>query len=178
MPRHPAVAMCLLAGLGLGLTLPCWSAADSLEYRVKAAFLLNFTKFIDWPAPSFAAADSPIEICILGDDPFGTALDDIVLGEIVNGRKVAARRIKQAPSPKSCAVVFVAQADKSIYKTLPALGPGVLTVGEGRDFIHDGGMIAFIIENRHVRFEVNRTAAENAGFKLSSKLLSIAKSVE
>ncbi len=68
-----------------------------MEYQVKAAFLLNFTKFIDWPAASFANPDSPITICILGKDPFGPVLDEIVQGETVNSRKVAVQRISQPP---------------------------------------------------------------------------------
>lgn len=176
-PPNPVATVCLAFGLTLALPAGI-RAADSLEYRVKAAFLLNFTKFTEWPAASFAAADSPIEICILGEDPFGAALDQIVAGEIVNGRRVVSRRIKQAPTPKSCAVLFVSQSDKGALKTLPPFGPGVLTVGEGEDFVRHGGMIAFIIENRRVRFDVNRTAAEKAGLELSSKLLSIARAVE
>ena len=97
------------------LDLPCSSAAaadEPLEYQVKAAFLLNFTKFIDWPAAAFATPDSPISICILGDDPFGQTLDEIVEGEVVNGRKVIVQRIKRAPPPKSCQVLFVEQVGK------------------------------------------------------------------
>jgi hypothetical protein len=153
-------------------------ANEPTEYQIEAAFLLNFTKFVEWPAEAFATPESPIEICILGDDPFGSVLDQIVAGESVNGRKVAAQRIKHAPAPKSCAVLFVAGSDKDFVKLLPGLGPGVLTVGDGDSFFRDGGMIAFVIENRRVRFEINQTSAENAGLKLSSKLLNVAKAVE
>jgi hypothetical protein len=173
--RGPAF---LAAGLGLLLPLSCAAADPPVEYQVKAAFLLNFTKFIDWPAAAFPAPDSPIAICVLGDDPFGAALDQILAGEVVNGRKVAAQRIKHAPPPKSCQVLFVAGSEKDVAKIVPALGPGVLTIGEGESFIRGGGMIAFVIESRRVRFEINRTAAENAGLQLSSRLLNVAKSVE
>jgi hypothetical protein len=99
-------------------------------------------------------------------------------GEVVNRRKVAAQRIKRAPPPKSCQVLFAGGSEKDLSKILPGLGPGVLSVGEGETFLRDGGMIAFVVENRRVRFEINRTAADNAGIKLSSRLLSVAKSVE
>jgi YfiR/HmsC-like len=170
--------ICLLVPLGLMVPI-CASAADErLEYQVKAAFLLNFTKFIEWPASAFDTSDSPIVICILGDDPFGNTLDQIVAGEVVAGRKISVQRIKRPPPLKSCQVLFVGRLEKEVLKSLPDVGPGVLTIGEGENFVHDGGMIAFVVENRRVRFGINETAAESAGLKLSSKLLSVAKSVE
>jgi hypothetical protein len=155
-----------------------WAADNSLEYQVKAAFLLNFTKFIEWPASAFADPGSPVAICILGDDPFGAALDQVAAGEIVSGRKVTIQRIKRPPSPKSCQVLFVGKGEKDFAKTLPALGSGVLTVGEAEGFIRAGGMIAFVIENRRVRFDINQSAAEMAALKLSAKLLTVARAVE
>jgi hypothetical protein len=172
------VAPCLVFLLGLVLIPASLVADESLEYQVKAAFLLNFTKFVEWPASAFEAADSPIAICILGEDPFGTALDQIVAGEMVDGRKLTIQRLKRAPAPKSCQVLFVSSAGQEVPKIEPGLGAGVLTVGEGESFLRDGGMIAFVIENRRVRFSINQAAAEKAGLKLSSKLLSVAKSVE
>lgn len=171
------VAIGLIVGLCVALPVRC-QEKDTLEYQVKAAFLLNFTKFIDWPAAAFEAPDSPITICVLGGDPFGGELERFVAGEVVNGRKLAARRIDRAPQPKTCAVLFVAQSEKDPSRFLPVLGPGVLTVGEGDRFVHEGGMIAFVIENRRVRFEINQAAAENAGLKLSSKLLNVARLIE
>jgi hypothetical protein len=166
-------------GIAVGLMLPgvLRGATESLEYQVKAAFLLNFTKFVEWPATAFQSQDSPIAICILGTDPFGSALDEIVAGEVVSGRKVVAQRIKAAPAPKACQVLFFSEPPKDV-KILTGLGPGILTVGEGGSFVHDGGMIAFLIESRRVRFEINPTTAQNARLKLSSRLLSVAKIVE
>jgi hypothetical protein len=175
--RNPAILMCLVIGVGLVRPLSSRAADESLEYSVKAAFLLNFTKFIEWPASAFGAADSPMAICILGDDPFGSTLDQIVAGEVVNGRRIVVQRIKRAPTPKSCQVLFVGNSGKDGSRIPPGLGPGVLTVGAGEDFVRDGGTIAFVIENRRVRFDINQTAAENAGLKLSSKLLNVARSV-
>jgi hypothetical protein len=174
---NPAILVFLAIAPGVK-PFPCEAADEPLEFQVKAAFLLNFTKFIEWPEAAFGAAGAPITICVTGDDPFGGALDQIVAGEVVNGHKVAAQRIKGAPSSQSCQVVYVSPAEKDIPRLLAGLGPGILTVGEGETFIKDGGMIAFLIENRRVRFSINRGAAENAGLKLSSKLLLVAKSVE
>jgi hypothetical protein len=168
--RHAAILICLIQAAGV---LP---AQEPLEYQVKAAFLLNFTKFIEWPATAFRNADAPIAICVLGDNPFGRALDQIVRDEMVNGRPVSVAYIREATPPQSCQVLFSNGPAKDI-KTLSDSGPGVLTVGEGPAFLRDGGMIAFVIENNRVRFEINQAAAERAGLKLSSKLLSVAKSV-
>jgi hypothetical protein len=180
--RSRAIAPSLICFLALSYSFPSPAADESLEYQVKAAFLLNFTKFVEWPPSAFDAAHSPIAICILGEDPFGAALDQIVAGEIVSGRKLLVRRLKRPPEPKECQAVFVGGADEVRGSTpgmLPGnLGPGILTVGEGENFIHDGGMIAFVLENRRVRFSINQSAAENAGLKLSSKLLNVAKPVQ
>jgi hypothetical protein len=171
------------------LTLACALAApahlasgqipgDSVEYQVKSAFLLNFTKFVEWPAGSFAAPDSPLGICILGRDPFGRALDETVQGEEVNSRKLVVHRLSQLPAPKLCQVVFVGDVGKDVPKTISALGREVLTVGEGEKFLRDGGIIAFVIQDRHVRFDINQKAAEKSNLKLSSKLLNVARAVE
>ena len=147
----------------------------SLEYQVKAAFLLNFTKFIDWPNP--VPGDTPFTICILGDDPFGGAVDRIIEGETVNGRRLAVERIRSQQA-QSCQIVYVSRSEKEVSRFLSGLGHGVLTVGEGNQFLREGGMIAFVVSSRHVRFDVNQTAAANAGLRLSSKLLSVARTVE
>jgi hypothetical protein len=149
-------------------TLGAQSASKALEYRVKAAFLLNFVKFVDWPEHS---SEAPLEICVIGEDPFGANLDQVLEGEVVNGRKVIARRLPRVRS--ECSVVFFPEGEK-IQET----SPGVLTVGEGAGFLKAGGMIAFVIENRRVRFDVNQPAARNANLRLSSRLLSVARAVE
>src|SRR5580658_4627257 len=174
--RNPAILLALVIGFALAAPNTLGGADQSLEYRVKAVFLLNFIKFTEWPPSAFTASDSPISICILGADPFGDALDQVIAGESANGRKVALERLKRAPSAKACQVLFISKSEKNIEKVLPVLGPGVLTVGDEENFVHAGGMISFIIENRRVRFDINQTAAENAALKLSSKLLSVARS--
>jgi len=170
--------LCLLLALSVVAPVRASAADERLEYQVKAAFLLNFTKFIEWPASAFDTPDSPIVICVLGDDPFGKTLDQIVAGEVVGGRKIVVQRIKRVPPPKSCQELFVYKQEKEVLKSLSAVGPGILTIGEGESFVRDGGMIAFVVENRRVRFGINGAAAASAGLKLSSKLLNVAKSVE
>jgi len=150
---------------------------EPLEYQVKAAFLLNFTRFVEWPASAFPDSEAPIAICIVGEDPFGGAIDQIVAGEVVGSRKVEVRRIKTPPAPKSCQVIYVGKQDPGAPPVLSALGPGVLVVGEGDSLLREGGMIAFILDNRRVRFNINQSAAEKAGLKLSARLLTVARSV-
>ena len=169
---------CAAIAVALAMQWSLYAAGEPLEYQVKAAFLLNFTKFVEWPPSAFDAADSPIAICVLGNDPFGNSLDQIVAEEVVGGRRVVVRRIKRTPQAKLCQALFVSMPEKELLSILSGVGPGVLTIGEGESFVRDGGMIAFVVENHRVRFGINETAAETAGLKLSSKLLSVARSVE
>jgi hypothetical protein len=139
------------------------------EYQVKAAYLLNFTKFIEWPADG---RNAPFTICIALPDPFGPVLDQVVEGETVNGRKISVRRLDEDEQAPSCHMLYTGRA-------LPVpTDPGVLTVGEGEEFVKKGGIIGFVVENRRVRFDINQRAAHRAGIALSSKLLSVARTVE
>ena len=173
-----AAAVLLLACVSVTSYPARAAAAEPLEYQVKAAFLLNFTKFVQWPASAFADENSPVAICILGEDPFGNALNEMVKGEALNGRQLVVQRIRRAPEPKSCQVLFVAKSEKDAARTLADLGTGVLTVGEGEKFLRDGGMIAFVIQDRRVRFDIDQAAAAKARLTLSSRLMNVARSVE
>jgi len=172
---YAAILLCLITGL-----LRQAMAADeqSLEYQVKAAFLLNFTKFTEWPGSVFPSPTSPFTICIMGTDPFGSSLEQLTRGEAVNGHRIAIERIKRGSRPQACQVLFMSRVEKGSGAVLADLGSGVLTVGEGDGFLQDGGMISFVIENRRTRFDVNPTTAEAAGLKLSSRLLSVARLVK
>jgi hypothetical protein len=147
------------------------AAQPPLEYQVKAAFLLNFVRFVEWP-PGALEIDAPFNVCIAGADPFGPVIDQIVEGESVNGHKLTVLRIKEGRQA-SCQVLYMAAGQAA-----NAPGTGVLTVGEGNDFIRRGGVIAFVIDSRRVRFDINLKAATGAGLKLSSKLLAVARSIE
>jgi hypothetical protein len=167
-----------LSKLALAILLfVCPAAAADLEYSVKAAFLINFTKFVQWPQSAFENARSPLNICILGDDPFGTALEQAVEGETVSGRSLSVRRVRRVPEPKSCQVLFLSASEKDVKRTIGALGPGVLTVGEGAGFLADRGMIAFVLDNRRVRFDVGLAAVTSGGLAISSRMLTVARTV-
>ena len=156
--------------------IPLRAADLSLEYQVKAAFLLNFTKFIEWP-PDSAGAAAPAAICILGEDPFGPALDQMVRGETLQGRRLEVLRVRH-PLPATCKVLFISRSEKDIPVILQSLDPGILTVSEGSGFLEAGGIVDFVVESHRVRFDINQSAATKAQLKISSKLLNVARSVE
>ena len=177
-----------IAGLnkcGLLLAILCWASvrpaypalAPASEYQVKAAYLLNFTKFIEWPAAqSSSDSSSPFLVCIVGNDPFGKLLDEIIDGETLNGHKLEIRRATLQNSA-GCQVVFFSKSAPPIPKGLVAPNSGVLLVGEGEDFLKQGGAIAFVIQNRRVQFDINQFAAQRSGLILSSRLLNVARTV-
>jgi hypothetical protein len=156
---------------------PAAAQAPPSEYDLKAAFLMNFTKFVEWPPEVFPVATSPITICVLGEDPFGPTLDQMLEGEVVNSRTLAARRIETVPAPRACHVLFLSSSERDIPQILKATGPGVLTVSEVGNFLQSGGMINFVVENRRVRFDINQSAATAAKLRISSQLLKVARVV-
>jgi hypothetical protein len=149
------------------------------EYQVKAAFLFNFTKFVDWPSEAFSDANSPFVITVFGNDPISSSLEAIK-GKVVNNRKLTVRRVKETQDIGKSNVLFVSpSAKKELVHILAALqGQSVLTVGEDAAFTQSGGIINFVNEDNKVRFEVNVSAAERAGLKISSRLLALARVVK
>ena len=161
------------------LAFACCAPAEPLpETQVKAAFVLNFTKFIEWPPEAFRDERAPFAICILGENTLGDALVKAVRGETVGGRPIVIERIHRPPEPKTCQAVVAGGTERGVAKTLVGLGPGVLTIGEGETFVREGGMIGFIIENRHVRFDINQAAAMRSQLIMSARLLSVARTVQ
>jgi hypothetical protein len=175
----PKQVLWILGVIGLWLTSAGAQSPTAGEYQVKAAFLYNFAKFIEWPPSSFSDASAPIRICILGRDPFGAELHAIADEKTVNGRKLQVSQLGDLQMVKTCHILFIASSEKTQLKqALESLqGADVLTVGDTEGFVEKGGMINFVLENDRVRFEVNHKAVEQAGLKVSSKLLNIAKSV-
>ncbi|MEO8098728.1 MAG: YfiR family protein [Acidobacteriota bacterium] len=146
------------------------------EEEVKAAFLLNFVKFVEWPDSVREAKATPFSICIVGSDPFREALDGLLQGETVAGRPVIVERVRRWQS--SCQVVFVGASELDVPQALGGVQPGVLTVGEETRFLREGGMIALVVDNHRVRFDVNLRAANKASVRISSRLLAVARAVE
>jgi hypothetical protein len=156
--------------------IPLRAADQSLEYQVKAAFLLNFTKFIEWP-PEPDVTATPSAICILGDDPFGPVLAQTVNGETLQGRRLEVMRVHRTV-PAACKVLFISRSEKEIAGILESLDPGILTVGEDGGFLQAGGIVDFVVENHRVRFDISQSAAAKAKLRVSSKLLNVARTVE
>jgi hypothetical protein len=161
--------------------VPCLHAQRQMatEYQVKAAYLYNFGKFVVWPDKGASRNDQPFEICVLGEDPFGTALDSAVMGATIGGKGVAAKRIAKAQEIDDCRVVFISSSEGGrLPEILAALEKAnVLTVSDIPQFSQHGGMIQFILDGNRVRFEVNLTNTEGAGLNLSSELLKVAARV-
>jgi len=158
------------------VTMLCAQDAKPSEYRVKAVFLYNFGRFVAWrPAPK---SDS-FAVCVLGQDPFGPALDATVAGETIDHAQVVARRISRTQDAASCRIVFISSSeDRQMKEILAELGrTNVLTVSDAPRFTRRGGMVQFILDGSRVRFEVNLAAVERAGLSLSSELLKLAISV-
>ena len=157
---------------------PAQNSAPS-EYQLKAAFLYSFAKFVDWPPGSFASPQSPFAICILGLDPFGTAIDDTLRGKSIGEHPVTIERAKEPVEARHCQIIFVSSSEKlRLGEILMALrGANVLVVGESEDFADSGGTIQLMLEQNHIRFAINTDAAEGSGLRISSKLLALAKIV-
>ena len=166
MTRWTAAFLCVVAAAS-------GAAAQDipLEYRVKAAYLLNFTRFVEWPAPS--TPGSPLSVCVMQPNPFGTFLSSTIAGETAAGRPLTSRVV--AAPDASCGVLFIPNGVPA-DALLRAVGNApVLTVGESPDFLQRGGMISFVLETGRVRFAVNPAAAERSHLLISSRLLQLAQ---
>jgi hypothetical protein len=150
--------------------------AKPTEYQIKAAFLFNFAKFVQWPQTAFAGETAPFVIGILGENPFHEDLARMIRNKTVDEHPVLVREIRSPPEATNCHILFVSNSEKNrlpeIIKSLK--GASVLTVAEMEHFTENGGMIDFILESGKIRFEINNEAAANAGLRISSKLLSLA----
>jgi hypothetical protein len=170
--RIALVAICLPA--------PGFLAAQDVkptEYQVKAAYLTNLGRFVEQWSSRAGSSDDPFALCVLGQDPFGATLDAAVKGEKIGGSFLAAKRIAGANEISGCRVLFIsASEDDQMTAILTSLGTApVLTVSDMPAFVRRGGMVQFILEDNHVRFEINVAAAQRAGLTLSSELLKLAR---
>jgi hypothetical protein len=172
--RGRVAAACLLAAT-LAAHAPAASAPT--EQEVKAAFLYNFAKFVEWP-PNTRSAPGPFVIAVLGPDPFGPTLDQVLAGKAVAGRPVEVRRCAEAAEARGAHIVYVAPREGGPAVLRAVSGEGVLTVGDGEAFARAGGIIGFRLQDRKVRFDINARQAERAGLKLSSQLLKLARIVD
>jgi hypothetical protein len=168
-------------GIALGALLAVDGGAQVIdEYQVKAAFIYNFAKFVEWPPQAFKNPTDPIVICVLGQNPFGSALAQAVSGKEVEGKKFEVRQLSDEQQTEGCQILFVSSSERKrlheIFGEIKA--SGVLTVGETDTFASEGGVINFQIDSGKVRLQVNVDAAEHSKLRISSKLLSLAQIVK
>jgi hypothetical protein len=165
-----------LCWLLLGVTLATAQQVQLPEYQLKAGFIFNFAKFVEWPADAFPEPQAPIIIGILGKTPFKDQLEQIIRGKTINSRAVTFKEFTAATEATNCHILFVSASEKDrLAEVFHGLdGKPVLTVGETEQFTGSGGMINFIAEGKKIRFEINEESAKRARLKISSKLLTLA----
>lgn len=166
-----------LAGALVLSPLAAQAQTTALEAVVKANYLYKFAPFVGWPPRSFAGADSPFNICVLGEDPFGAVLDQAVRGQQVDGRPIVIRRASTAEPGLACHLVFAGRPrGQSTAEMLDVVArQPVLTVTDRSRGV-SGGMIQFVLSQGRVRFEIDAAAAEASGVTISSKLQALAVS--
>ena len=166
-----------LATLGVVALVPLQAAPPSPnEYALKAVFLYNFCRFIDWPEAAFDSRNEPFIIGIVGDDPFGSLLNEAIAGEYYRGRPIRIEHYRSAREIRRCHLLFVSQSHIDQLDQIISLvaGKNVVTVGETELFLDHGGMIALTAEQNRVRLRINSAALRAARLNVSSKLLQIA----
>lgn len=161
----------------LGATFIVLLRGEIDEYKVKAFFIYNFARYVEWPSQSFKTAKDPVVICILGQNPFGSVLDQAIAGKVADGRPFLIRQISDVPPAGACHILFVNSSERKRFRSMAGSlkGCGVLTVGETQSFTDDGGVITFKLEDGGVRFDINVDAAAQEHLRISSKLLSLAR---
>lgn len=170
--------LCVLGWLAV-LSVTSSGATAPSEYRVKAVFLFNFARFVDWPAVTFVSASAPFALCVYGDDPFGPDLDAVVNGESIAGRPMVVRRLHEPQDVSGCQIVFIADsADRELESVLAALGHrATLTVSDLEGAAQRGAMIRMMTVGGHVRLRINIDAVRAAHLTMSSNLLRAAEVV-
>jgi hypothetical protein len=182
--RHQAGAViCALLAIAwgcLGGTSATCAAESLSESEVKAAFLINFPKYVDWPATAFATTNSPIVIAVLGKTEVTDELQKNIAGRIVNGHKLVLKRLAAGDEAGECHILFISATEQQVAPDLlvKLKDRSVLTVGESNDFLDFGGVINLARREQKIALEVNLTAAAQARIKISSKLLSVASVVK
>jgi hypothetical protein len=156
------------------------AALEASEPAIKAAFLSNFGFYVEWPQTAFAASDSPINLCIVGHDPFGALLDDSAKGQKIGNRTIAVHRISAISRNSDCHIAYLPNdADPHTTQALAALrGSDILTVTDATAADSDVGIINFVVKDNRVRFDIDDAAAASGGLVISSRLMKLALEVK
>lgn len=152
--------------------------AGPSEYQVKAAFLYNFLKFVEWPEEHSTGSTPAITLCIIGNDPFGKNMGGFK-DKQVSGKKVVVRHMRSTSGISDCQALFISESEKDYVESITELARGfhILTIGDTELFAQKGVIINMYMENDKVRFEINIDAAKQAGLRINSRLLSLANIV-
>jgi len=176
--RARLVPQAMLLGLVLFASRSASPQAVS-DYQVKAAYMYNFAKFIEWPAQAFPTLTAPIRFCALNNSAFEVELKRVVTGKVIVGHAAEVLQVHDREQARNCNLLFIDSSQerhaRQIFDELR--GTSVLTVGEAESFIEDGGMIDFVLRNDRVQFRINHKAAKEAGLYISSRLLEVAREV-
>lgn len=175
-----AAARLLLVGAllaGAARAQPAQADPAVTEYQLKAAFLYNFAKFVEWPAAAFASPATPFSLCVLGTEPY-LAAREILNGKTIRGRAIEVRRAESVTPSSDCHLFFVGDADGGGARALVPASSHTLMVGEASDFIARGGVINLRRADDKIRFDIARLAGEHLGFRFSAQLLRLATIVD
>jgi uncharacterized protein DUF4154 len=180
MTMRRLIILMLVMTLGQASNVWAQDSEASSEYLIKAGYIYNFAKLVEWPSNAFAQPDSPIVIGIVGTDPFGPIIDKVLEGKKVNGHPFVIKRLKPTADVKECQILFLSSSlGFHIADTIRLTrGTPVLTISEIPGFADRGGIIRLTLEQNKVRFEVNVEAAKEADLSISSRLLVLAKVIQ
>jgi hypothetical protein len=172
----------LLAAWGLISAAPPLVRAQSEEnaqYRIKLAFLYQFTQFVQWPSDAFPQANTPFVVCIVGEDPFDPDQEQDLRSRSIDKHPMVIKGVKQGANLRACHMVFAtAPESRQVASIVDSLkGSSVLTIGETKGFAERGGIINFTIEENKLHFEINLDAAKRTPLRISSKVLALARIV-
>lgn len=174
---RPLRAATAALAVAIGLAVPAARADTRQEYGLKAAFLLQFTRFVTWPEASTAvASNAPFTVGVVGRDPFGGALDAIMKDQKVGERRIVVKRFASWDAVTDCDLLYVSNSvERETTDSALARHRGMLTVSDLPRFCERGGDIRFFLQDQKVRFEINPAACERSGLKVSSHLMRLAQ---
>jgi hypothetical protein len=164
------------------LLVTAWPAdaqSQADEYHIKAAFLFHFAQLVDWPPEALGSGNRPLNFCTVGEQAVPDALESTVMGKQIGPHSINVQHLREGDDPRYCHVLYILLRDKKHVAAILAVlqKTAVLTVGESDDFIQEGGMIGFSLQENKIRFDINLRAAQRVNIKISSRLLLLAKTV-
>lgn len=170
--KFPVISLLVCSAFFVSMQPP-----SSREYQIKAVFLFNFTQFVEWPTTSFSSDQAPLVIGVLGENPFGSFLEETVSGEKVNGHPLIVQYYKNIEDIKPCHILFIntSEANKLRQVIGSLKGKNILTVSDASNFLPEGGMIRFFTKSNKIQLQINLEATKTANLVISSKLLRLAE---